>query len=347
MAKSVNEVNDDSQVSMSALSSSEGDADNNIGTNEESSIKSDIEGGKSVGDNKKSSRKKLIKNTAIDLVWIVIGSFIGAIAVVGVMEPNNLSAGGIVGFIRILQHYTDFNFSTIYYIAAAIVLLILYLTLGVKEMGKAIVVSAIYPTVTKLVEMMDIRLLESKDLILAAIFCGILQGISIGIIAWRGYMFPGTDGLAKALRKKLFPHISQSILMSCLDVSAIVCSAFVFDRNIALYALVTQIIITKSMNVVVYGMSPTLVQLEIITEKEAMVSAYIINTMHRGVTKTDVMGEYTNKVYSELRLLCSVREAVKLKKSLGWIDPDAFVTLHKVDSVWGVGEGFSAVKGED
>lgn len=287
------------------------------------------------------------KGFIVDLFWIIAASFIGAVAIVGVMEPNGLSTGGIVGLIRILQNYTGFSFSTMYYIAACIVLIILFFSLGFKAMRRAIIVSAIYPTITMFVEWLDVRLLESKDLILAAVFCGLLQGISIGIVAWRGYMFPGTDGLAKAIRKKLLPHIPQSNIMSVLDASTIIASAFVYDRNIALYALMTQIIITKSMNFVMYGMSPTLVQLEIITTNKRAVTDYILNEMHRGVTVTMVTGEYTHKIYSELRLLCSTRESIKLKKALGTIDPDAFVTLHEIDNVWGVGEGFQDIPKEN
>lgn len=163
--------------------------------------------------------KESAKRFSVDMLCIVIASFIGAIAVVGVMEPNGLTTGGIVGLIRLLQNYTGLSFSIMYYIATVIVLLILFFSLGFKAVQKAIIVSAIYPTITFLVEHLNIRLLESKDMILAAVFCGILQGVSIGIVAWRGYTFPGTDGLAKAIRKKLLPQVSQSSIMSLLGMN--------------------------------------------------------------------------------------------------------------------------------
>ena len=72
--------------------------------------------------------KSAVKEFMTDILWIVVGSFIGAVAVVGIMEPNGLSAGGIVGIIRMLQKFVSLNFSTMYYIAAAIVLVILFFT---------------------------------------------------------------------------------------------------------------------------------------------------------------------------------------------------------------------------
>jgi uncharacterized membrane-anchored protein YitT (DUF2179 family) len=198
-----------------------------------------------------------------------------------------------------------------------------------------------------MVELMDFSVLKEKDLILAAIFCGALQGISIGIIAWRGYMFPGTDGLAKAIRKKALPHISQNKIMSVMDAAVIIASAFVFDRNIALYALVTHVIISKTIDVVIYGMEAKFVQLEIITAKEDEVAGYIIKKMRRAATATTVVGEYSKEEYTEMRLLCSTRESIELRKALAKIDPKAFVTLHKIDSVWGQDKDFQDIKKVD
>ena len=291
--------------------------------------------------------KQDVKGFIADIIWIILGSIVGAVAVIGIMEPNGLSSGGIVGIIRMTQQYVDLNFSVMYYIAAAIVLLILYFTLGFKAVSKAIIVSLIYPTVTAVVEQFDFSILEEKDLILAAIFCGALQGISVGIISWRGYTFAGTDGLAKAIRKKALPHIPQNKIMSVMDAAVIIASAFVFDRNIALYALVTQVIITKTIDVVIYGMEAKFVQLEIITSKEDEVADYIIHTMGRGATTTKVVGEYSKDTYAEMRLLCSTRESIELRKALVKIDPKAFVTLHKIDSVWGQDKDFQDIKKVD
>ena len=45
-----------------------------------------------------------------------------------------------------------------------------------------------------------------------------------------------------------------------------------------------------------------------------------------------------------MRLLCSTRESIELKKALTEIDPEAFVTLHRIDSVWGQNSDFQNVK---
>ena len=288
--------------------------------------------------------EKAIKSFVADIIWIIIASFTGAVAVACIMEPNGLSEGGIVGVIRMLQKFVPLSYSAMFYILSTVILIILYFTLGFRAMSRAIIVAVIYPATMAVVESFNFSILEEKDLILAAIFCGILQGVCVGLLSWRGYLFPGTDGLAKVIRKYAFPHISQNKIMSVMDAGIIIASAFVYDRNIALYALVTQVIISKTIDVVIYGMAAKFVQLEIITSKEQDVADFIINKMRRGATKTTVIGEYNKKPYAEMRLLCSTRESIELKKALTEIDPEAFVTLHRIDSVWGQNADFQNVK---
>ncbi len=285
--------------------------------------------------------KEKVRSFMIDFIWILIGCAIGAVAVVGIMEPNGLTCGGVVGIVRMLQNYVPLSFSVMYYIAAALVLLFLFFTLGFKAVRRAILVAVIYPTLSALFERFDISIVQDKDLVLAAIFCGVLQGVSIGLVSWRGYMFPATDGLAKAVRKKWLPYVSQSKIMSLMDASVIIVSAFVFDRNIALYALVTQVIISKTIDVVIYGFESQIVQLEVITHEEEAIADYVINEMHRSVTTTMVKGEYSGETYAEMRMLCSSREGIDLRKAIARLDPNAFVTLHRIDNVWGKGKNFS------
>ena len=56
--------------------------------------------------------------------------------------------------------------------------------------------------------------------------------------------------------------------------------------------------------------------------------------------KVDTRG----KPEDQLRLLCSPRESISVKRGIAKIDPEAFVTLMQVDSVWGFGKGFGDIK---
>jgi uncharacterized membrane-anchored protein YitT (DUF2179 family) len=142
------------------------------------------------------------------------------------------------------------------------------------------------------------------------------------------------------------PHVGLSQILMVIDAIVIIGSGFLFGRNIALYALVTQVIFSKTVDFVMYGFDTKAVQLEIITSKHDEVANYILNDINRGVTNVTVTGEYTKKSREKIVTICSPRESMLIKKFVAKKDNDAFVTVIHVDTVWGNGEGFSDIMKE-
>ena len=96
-----------------------------------------------------------------------------------------------------------------------------------------------------------------------------------------------------------------------------------------------------------FGFENKIVQLSIITMEKDVITDYIIKELHRGVTSTAVRGEYTDRNMRQLILLCSPRESILIKKKLAAIDPNAFVTVTMVETVWGgTGKGFRGIKND-
>lgn len=285
--------------------------------------------------------KRNNRETIIDFIVIIIACTIGAFSTVAVMIPNGLTMGGLTGIVRIIQHYVDVNFSLTYYAGAILILILVAVTIGMREAKKIVVITAIYPAIMFFMEKMDFQLLEEKDVILAAIFCGVFSGICNGLVFWRGYAFCGTESIAKILKKKVMPQVDISRILLLLDAAIIITSAFIFGRNIALYALVTQFITTKMIDFVMYGLETKIVQVNINTSKPAQVSDFVLHQLNRGVTGRMVEGGYTGEMRKQLVVLCSPRESMLLRKYLVEVDPAAFVTVVHVDTVWGAGKGFT------
>ena len=148
------------------------------------------------------AENKKITNTAVDIIFLIIACMSGAFSTTAVMIPNGLTCGGLTGIVRILQSFVEINFSVMYYALAIIIWIVVILTLGFKEAKKILVVTILYPAVLFVFELFDFQLLEEKDLILAAIFCGVFSGVCNGLVFWRGYSFCGTESIAKLIKKK-------------------------------------------------------------------------------------------------------------------------------------------------
>lgn len=287
-----------------------------------------------------------VKRTIADMIFLILGCAIGAFSTTAVMIPNGLTCGGLTGIVRIVQNYISIDFSVLYYALAIVIWIVVILTLGFREGKKVLLVTLLYPAVLFVFEKLDFQLLEEKDLLLAAIFCGIFAGACNGFVFWRGYSFCGTESIAKIVKKKWMPQVDISRILLVLDCGIIVISAFIFGRNIALYALVTQIIASKVVDFIMYGFETKIVQMQIITAKGKEVADYVMHEIRRGVSSYDIVGEYTGKHRKQLIILCSPRESMVIKKFLLETDPQAFVTILQVNTVWGEGKGFTDM-GED
>ncbi|NCE97754.1 YitT family protein [Emergencia sp. 1XD21-10] len=287
--------------------------------------------------------KETVKEKLINFIFLLIACAVGAFATTAVMIPNGLTSGGLTGLVRILQNYVDINFSLAYYAGAFLILIVVLVTLGLQEAKKVLAVTILYPAVMFVMELFDFQLLEEKDIILAAIFCGVFSGVCNGIVFWRGYAFCGTESIATILKKKLMPQVDLSKILLALDAAIIIVSAFIFGRNIALYALVTQFIASKLVDFIIYGFETKIVQVNILTEKSAQTIEFVMKELNRGVSSRTAVGEFTGKAKKELVVLCSPRESMLLKRFLASVDPAAFVTVLHVETVWGSGKGFTEI----
>lgn len=290
--------------------------------------------------------KETFKERLIDYFFLVAACAVGAFATTAVMIPNGLTSGGLTGIVRIMQSFIDINFSLAYYAGAFIILIVVILTIGFQEAKKVLVVTIMYPAVLFVLELFDFKLLEEKDIILAAIFCGVFSGVCNGIVFWRGYAFCGTESIAKIIKKKFMPQVDISKILLALDAAIIIVSAFIFGRNIALYALVTQFIASKMVDFIIYGFETKIVQVNILTAKAEETIDFVMKDLNRGVSSRTTVGEFTGREKKELVVLCSPRESMLLKKFLASVDPAAFVTVLHVDTVWGSGKGFTEISKE-
>lgn len=287
------------------------------------------------------------KTALTDAFFLLIACTVGAFATTAVMIPNGLTSGGLTGVVRILQYFVDINFSLAYYAGAFLILIVVIVTIGLREARKVLVVTILYPAVLFVMEFFDFQLLEEKDVILAAIFCGVFSGVCNGIVFWRGYAFCGTESIAKIIKKKLAPQVDISRILLILDAGIIVISAFIYGRNIALYALVTQFIASKMVDFIMYGFETKIVQVNILTSRAEETVEFVMKDLNRGVSSRTTVGEFTGQQKKELVVLCSPRESMLLKRFLASIDPGAFVTVLHVETVWGSGKGFSSIDREE
>lgn len=286
--------------------------------------------------------KKLFNN----MVYLTLGCIITAFSVNYILKPNGLITSGITGLAIILEKYININYSYIYYFITFIILIVTFLLMGKKEIMKIIFLSVLYPTVLLVMQNFEFKFIEN-DLLLASIYFSIFYGMGVGMILRKGFSFGGTDTIARVLNKKVFPSINVSYIMLVLDGIVIIISAFTFGRNIALYSVISQLIVTKVCDYIMFGFGTKLYKLEIISCKYEEISQYIMFELGRGVTVFKIKGGYTNNEKIQIESVCSPNQSIMIQKFIKEIDQTAFVKVIPIISVWGRGNRFIDINLDD
>lgn len=288
--------------------------------------------------------KTRLQARAQEIGMALLSVVIGSLATVSIMLPNGLTFGGITGIARIIQNYTNWNYSLVYYALALIVAVIVWVFLGFKEVRKILLMSLTFPAVMFVLEVNNVVIVKSDDLFLVSVFCGVVMGVANGLTFKAGFSSGGTDSIAKVIKYRWLPHMGINDITFVLNALIVLCSAVVFGIQIALYAVIIIFVSMRVSEAVMFGLSNKVVELDIIPSDADALADFIMNELGRGVSSIEVTGEYTGDKRKQLKILCSPRESFLIKRHLAKEDPNSFVSVISIKSVWGRGRGFSDIQ---
>ncbi|MCI9599415.1 MAG: YitT family protein [Lachnospiraceae bacterium] len=179
--------------------------------------------------------------------------------------------------------------------------------------------------------------LAEGDLLLSAIYGGVLTGAGIGMVFLGQATTGGTD-LVAAVLQHFFRQYSIAKLMQVVDGLIVLTGICVFGVRMALYAMISIFLITKVSDGIVEGMKFSKAAF-IITKKPDELANVLMDELYRGVTGLFSMGMYSRIQRNMLFCVVYPRQIVQLKALTLQMDPEAFVIVTDVREV--LGEGFT------
>ncbi len=267
------------------------------------------------------------------IVSFILGSLIIAIAYNLFLAPNNLVAGGVSGIAIILKGLFDFD-DFIVILSLNIFLLILsYFLLGKEKTRGSILGSLVFPICVKLTsDIGSVIDIDTSQLLISAVFGGVLYGLGIGMIFKAGFTSGGTDILNQILNKYLKLSIGKSML--CTDGTITLSSALVFGTNKLMYAIIVLYIVSIMSDRVILGISDSKA-FYIITDEEKAIKEYILKYLNHGVTVFNAKGGYTKEKQNVLMCVLPTKDYYRLKAGILEIDPEAFFVVTDAYEVFG------------
>ena len=274
-----------------------------------------------------------MKKKTVEYICIIAGAFLVALGVNIFLVPANISTGGVSGIGTVLYHIFDIPLWVTTVIANAVLFILGYRTLEkssvIKTVSGILLLTFFLAVTQKLPVFTD-------DILISAIFGGIVAGAGVGLTILKGASTGGSDFAAMMLHK-MIPHISVANFILAIDIVVITVSGVIFgDYTLMLYSLIALFISSKVTDyILVSGNFAKCVY--ILSEKHSEIAEHIMKNMKRGVTGIDSKGLYTGKEGVMLMCIVSGKEVPGVISAVKNIDVNAFTVISDVKEVYGKG----------
>lgn len=285
---------------------------------------------------------------SLDLVWELVkdlliilgGAAVQAVALRLFLVPTDLVVGGVTGVAQILYHFIHTPIGLVTLLGNIPLFLIGWRYLG----GPRFVIRTIWAIVaTSLITDLLIKFSGvdpiSSDILLNTLFGGVLFGVGMGVVYLGKGTSGGTDILGKVLNKRWGMSLSTAYMIT--DALVVIAAGFVWGWDKALYALVVIYLSGVAVDTVSQGVGVVRVVM-IFTKELEVVNQAIITKLERGTTILSAKGGYTMEERPVLYCVLARSEVSLLKAIVHEADPDAFLVIGHANEA--LGYGFKPLK---
>ena len=277
---------------------------------------------------------------------INVGILMVAAGVYFFKSPNGFATGGVSG-IAILLAKLPFSArlgltQSIYMLTINVILLILGVIILGKKCGGLTIYCSLMLSIENLIfeYMLPIEKISGSttltgEPLLELVYAILLTGIGSALLFRYKASSGGTDIVALILKKYTHLNVSQALLVS--DFLIALSTFFVYgSAKVGLYAML-------GLFAKVFVIDDILDSLNlckaftIITSHPDEINKYIVNEMRHGATMYNAEGVYTHDNKHVIITVCKRTEAIKLRRKVKEIDPEAFIIITKTSEIAGKG----------
>jgi uncharacterized membrane-anchored protein YitT (DUF2179 family) len=279
---------------------------------------------------------------------IIIGAVIAAFGYAVFQVPYNLAAGGVGGIGLIINHFTGWPVGTLYFLLNLPLLVLGYRQLGrLPFVARTLLGVVVFSVVTDLFGLFLPQVMEpfppTDDVLLSAIYGGLLGGIGGGLIYRAHASIGGTSIIGRVIQQRTGLPLSQSYIYT--DGTILFVMGLVFGWQVPLYGLLMLLINGLTSDYILEGASITRVA-TIVSNNPQEIASAIIGELGRGVSYWEVTGAYTGQAHTMLSCTVYRSQVSELRRVVAEVDPAAFVTISVGHQA--LGQGFQPLRsGQD
>ncbi len=272
-----------------------------------------------------------------NFILLMIAGFVNAFGVTVFLSPVKLYDSGISGTSMLLAQTTPLTLSVFLLILNVPVFLY-----GLKKQGIAFTVYSIFAVgiyslgawLINDVLPIDVSMaspLAGQDLLLCALFGGLISGIGSGMTIRYGGAIDGIEVLAVIFAKRLNLTVGTFVMVYNVALY-ILCGIMLKSWILPLYSIVTYGAALKTIDFVVEGIDRSK-EVMIITDKPEVADS-LMEEFECGTTKITAQGGYSGNEKTIIYFVLNRFQISRMRAITNAIDPNAFVTISEVADVY-------------
>ena len=283
--------------------------------------------------------RQLIKQLSWrNFAQLFLAGCINAFGVTVFLAPVRLYDSGISGTAILLSQLTPLPLS-----AFLLLLNVPLFLFGLKRQGVVFTVYSLFAVTVyawgswMITDVLPIDVtmaspLAGEDLLLCALFGGVISGIGSGLTIRSGGAIDGMDVLAVTFAKGL--NITVGTFVMIYNVALyVLCGAVLGSWILPLYSIVTYAAGLKTIDFIAEGIDRSKAVM-IVTDHPEEINAALLEAFSCGTTRIAAVGGYSNSEKTMIYFVVNRFQISRVRSMVRGLDPKAFVTITDVADVF-------------
>ncbi len=287
-------------------------------------------------------KKALSQLTLRNLLLLTLAGIVNAIGVAIFLAPVKLYDSGISGTSMLLSQITPLSLSI--FLILLNVPLFLY---GLKNQGVLFTAYAIYTVIIYSVAAwlitdilpVDVSIaspLAGSDLLLCALFGGLISGIGSGMAIRFGGAMDGIEVMAVIFAKRLGVTVG-TFVMAYNVLLYVLCGVAIHSWILPLYSIVTYGAALKTVDYIVEGVDRSKAAI-IVTERQDAVCDALSKEFETGMTILEARGYYSQSEKKLIYFIVNRFQVGRMKALVHSIDATAYITISEIADIYGANQ---------
>ncbi len=287
------------------------------------------------------SISKTIKSLKVtNIIMLTVAGIVNAFGITVFLAPVKLYDSGISGTSMLLAQITPDWLSLSVFLLVLNIPMFLY---GLKRQGAVFTVYAVYTVAVYSVAAwlitdvlpIDVSFaspLAGTDLLLCALFGGLISGIGSGLSIRFGGAMDGIEVMAVIFAKRIGVSVG-TFVMAYNVLLYIVCGFVIHSWILPLYSIVTYGAALKTVDFIVEGIDRSKAAM-IITTKPDEVCAALSEEFQSGITRVEARGGYSDMPKTMIYFVLNRFQIGKMRAIINSTDPAAYVSISDVADIF-------------